>query len=174
MLKHKKDFFNYHRNIDNSTIPEELDPYQILHVTPNSSHGQCKSAFRNLINKPSRNVRIRASLAYDILCNSNKYTKNGNFYRVKNKDHFYCVVVGDLESLSMMVYNNRRILYEKDGLERSLLYLAARNGYFNICEFLLKNGANINETQKDGSTPLHAAALYNQEIIVQLLLFNVK
>ena len=29
---------------------------------------------------------------------------------------------------------------------------------------------NINEPQKDGSTPLHGAAFYNQEIIVQLLL----
>ena len=151
-------------------IPEELNPYEILNVKPNSSFQDCKSAFRKLIIKPSRYTRIRASLAYDILCNKQKYKKNGNLYRVKKKDHFYCVVVGDLETLKKLVYKNKRILLEKDDLERSLLYLAARNGFFNICEFLLKNGMNINEPQKDGSTPLHGAAFYNQEIIVQLLL----
>ena len=94
---------------------------------------------------------------------------------LKKKDHFYCVVVGDLDTLKRLVNQNKKILLEKDDLQRSLLYLAARNGFFNICEFLLKNGANINETQKDGSTPLHGAAFYNQEIIVQLLLeYGVK
>jgi ankyrin repeat protein len=41
---------------------------------------------------------------------------------------------------------------------------------FLIFDFLLKNGININEPQKDGSTSLHGAAFYNQEIIVQLFL----
>ena len=75
-----------------------------------------------------------------------------------------------METLKKLIYKNKRILFEKDDLERSLLYLAARNGFFNICEFLLKNGMNINEPQKDGSTPLHGAVFYNQDIIVQLLL----
>ena len=151
-------------------IPEELDPYETLGIKPTSSFNDCKMSFLNLITKPSRYTRIRASLAYDILCNKQKYIKKGNLYRAKKKDHFYCVVVGDLDTLKRLVNQNKKILLEKDDLQRSLLYLAARNGFFNICEFLLKNGANINETQKDGSTPLHGAAFYNQEIIVQLLL----
>ena len=34
----------------------------------------------------------------------------------------------------------------------------------------IKNGENVNEPKKDGSTPLHGAAFYNQDLIVQLLL----
>ena len=165
---HYNDYQNFNKN--KSMIPEQLDPYETLGVTPQSSYGECQSAFARLINRPSRKVRIAASLAYDILCNSNKYIKNGKFYKVKKKDHFYCVVVGDLDSLKQMVWNNKNLLKEKDELQRSLLYLAARNGFFNVCEFLLKNGANVNEPQKDGSTPLHGAAFYNQDLIVQLLL----
>ena len=101
-------------------------------MTPQSSYGECQSAFARLINRPSRKVRIGASLAYDILCNSNKYIKNGKYYKVKKKDHFYCVVVGELETLKKLVYKNKKILFEKDDLERSLLYIAARNGFFNI------------------------------------------
>ena len=52
-------------------IPEQLN-HETLGVTPQSSYGECQSAFASLINRPSRKVRIEASLAYDILCNSNK------------------------------------------------------------------------------------------------------
>ena len=55
-------------------------------MTPQSSYGECQSAFPSLINRPSRKVRIVANLAYDTLCNSNKYIKNGKFDKVKKKD----------------------------------------------------------------------------------------
>ncbi len=55
-------------------------------------------------------------------------------------------------------------------MKRSLLYLSTRNGYFDLTEYLLKKGININEIQKDGSTALHGAAFYGQELVVQLLL----
>jgi len=66
------------------------------------------------------------------------------------------------------------LLTEKDSFGKTLLYLVARNGYYNICDYLLKKGSNINETQKDVSTPLHGEAYYDQEIIVQLLLEYVQ
>ena len=62
-------------NKKTSMIPEQLDPYETLGVTPQSSYGECQSAFPSLINRPSRKVRIGASSAYDTLCNSNKYIK---------------------------------------------------------------------------------------------------
>ena len=74
--------------------------------------------------------------------------------------------MGDLNSLKNAINYNKNILNLKDDLKRSLLYLSARNGYFNLTEFLIKKGANINDVQKDGST----AAFYGQELIVQLLI----
>ena len=50
------------------------------------------------------------------------------------------------------------------------MYLAERNGYYNICEFLIKKGINLNDIQKDGSTPLFVASFYGQELIVKLLI----
>ena len=58
----------------------------------------------------------------------------------------------------------------KDNLGRSLLYLSARNGYLDICKYLLEKGAKVNETQSTGSTPLHAASYYGNKKIVELLL----
>ena len=38
--------------------------------------------------------------------------------------------------------------------------------------FQIKKGININEVQRDGSTALHWAAYYGQEIVIQLLIEN--
>ena len=78
--------------------------------------------------------------------------------------------MGDLYSLKNAINYNKNLLYLKDNLQRSLLYLSARNGYFNLTEFLIKKGIDINDVQKDGSTALHGAAFYGQALIVQLLI----
>lgn len=124
----------------------------------------------NLATNPNREIRSKACLAYDIFCNKDKYIKQGDLYKVKNKDCFYYSTIGDLNSLKSQIEHNKYLLYIKDSLNRSLLYLSARNGYFNITEYLIKKGININEVQKDGSTALHGAAFYGQELIVQLLI----
>ena len=152
-------------------IPDELNPYEVLNIPENAKPRQTKKAFRKLVTNPTREIRVKACLAYDIICNKKNYIKNGDTYRIKNKDHFYYALVGDLENLKRLINNNRGLLKEKDALGRTLLYLSARNGYYNLVEYLLKNGCNINEAQDNtGSTALHGAAFYEQEIIVQLLL----
>ena len=147
-----------------------INPYTTLNISKNSSIQECRSAYMNLATNPNRSTRSKACLAYDILCNKEKYIKEGSLFRVKKKDCFYYTVVGDLFNLQNEIRKNKNLLYEKDGLDRSLLYLAARNGYFNLTEFLIKKGININDVQKDGSTALHGAAFYGQELIVQLLI----
>lgn len=77
-------------------------------------------------------------------------------------------MIGDLSSLKNAIENQKSLLNLKDGLGRSLL-LAARNGYFDLTDYLIKKGININEAQNGGSTALHGAVYYGQEIIVQLL-----
>ena len=129
----------------NFIIPDEINPYEILNLSENARPLETKKAFRKLVTNPSREIRVKACLAYDIICNKKGYIKSGNKYRIKNKDHWYYVLVGDLENLQRLIKNNKSLLYEKDALGRTLLYLAARNGYYNIVEYLLKNGSNINE-----------------------------
>ena len=164
-----KPFHNY-LYLQDFKYPESLNPYLILGVTENSSHKECQLAFLNQATSKNRMQRCKASLAYDILCNKSKYEKFGNEYRIKNKDCFYYVVIGDYYSLRDSLKYNKSDIYKKDSLQRSLLYLAARNGFYNLCELLIQKGIDINDVQKDGSTALHGAAFYGQVEIVKLLI----
>ena len=119
---------------------------------------------------PFKKDKEKSCLAYDILCNPEKYFKIGNKFRVIKKDCFYYTLVGDLYSLKSSIEGNKNLLYIKDKLQRNLLYLAARNGYFNITEYLLNKGIDINETHSTGSTALHGAAYYGQALVIQLLI----
>ena len=146
------------------------DPYSTLNISKNASHSECKLAYKKLVTNPDRRIRTKANLAYDIICNKNKYIKNNNTYEPKEKDCFYYTIIGDLYSLKYYIENNKTLLNKKDELNRSLLYLAARNGYYNLTEYLLNKGINVNEVQNDGSTALHGAAYYGQQLIIQLLI----
>ena len=99
-----------------------------MNISPDCSIGECREAYKKLATKMDRSIREKACLAYDVLCNKEKYIKEGNYYRVKNKDCFYYTVVGDLDSLKSCIERNKNLLNKKDGLQRSLLYLSARNG----------------------------------------------
>lgn len=151
-------------------IPEEIDPYQVLNITPTTSIPICKKAFRKLITSSDLYTKKIGALAYDILCNKFRYNKNGKFYSPKKKDHFYYTLIGDLYNLKKIYEENKNILKEKDEFNRSLLYIAAKNGFYEICEFLLEEGMDPNETQSTNSTPLHGAAFYNHFSVVKLLL----
>ena len=153
------------------TIPDTINPYEVLKIPENSKPNETKRAFRKLVTNPIRSIRAKACLAYDIICNKKNYIKSGDKYRIKTKDHWYYCLIGDLDNLKKLIQNNKYLIHEKDSLGRTLLYQAARNGYYNIVEYLLKQGSKINEIQNNsGSTALHGAAFYEQEIIVQLLL----
>ena len=78
----------------------EIDnPYSILNISENASIQECRFAYMKLATNPNRQIRAKACLAYDILCNKNNYKKEGNKYKSKVKDCFYCTVIGDLKAL---------------------------------------------------------------------------
>ena len=157
-------------NISNEE-PKINDPYESLGIKSTSSKGDCKSAFRKLIANDNIEIKRKASLAYDIICNKINYKKENGYYKAINKDHFYYTVIDDLQSLKKLYNIDNSILKDKDELGRNLLYIAARNGFNDICEFLMEEGIiDPNETQKTKSTPLHGAAYYGQISTVDLLL----
>jgi ankyrin repeat protein len=148
----------------------DIDPYSVLNISQSSDDTAIKDAFKNLVTSPNRTIKSKACLAYEILFNKKNFVQYGNLYKIKVKDCFYFAIIGDLNSLKSLLKNNKNLLYSKDYLQRSLLYLAARNGYFDVTEYLLKKGIDINEVQSTGSTALHGAAFYGHELIVQLLI----
>ena len=149
-----------------------INPFTTLNISRDSSPLECRRAYIKLLAYPDRSIRRNACLAYDALCNKDKYTRNGDIFRIKNKDCFYYSTIGDLNSLKYLIDNNKNLLFQKDSFKRSLLYLAARNGYYEVSEYLIKKGINVNEVQQDGSTALHGAAFYGHENVVQLLIEN--
>lgn len=160
ILSHKKIKKEKFSSVGKYSNDDYINPSAILKVSPDASPRESRNAYMNLATNPNREIRSKACLAYDIFCNKDKYIKQGDLYKVKNKDCFYYSTIGDLNLLKSQIEHNKYLLYIKDSLNRSLLYLSARNGYFNITEYLIKKGININEVQKDGSTALHGAAFY--------------
>ena len=71
--------------------------------------------------------------------------------------------------------NNKRKKDPNDGgpnekTKGTSLILAAKRGYYDTVKELLGNGANVNQTNKDGWTALHGAAFNGHTDIVRLLL----
>jgi len=153
-------------------IPTLLNPFEILNKNVNASPLEVKRAFRHKICSPIRRERAMAALAYDMICSkdSQKYMRMGDTFFVNKKDLFYYVTTGNYEEFVEQIRRQKFLLNQRDEHERTLLYIAARNGFHNICQFLLKSGCNVNEIQNCGSTALHAAAFYGHQPVVELLL----
>ena len=70
-----------------------INPYKILNITPDASIQDCRNAYFKLATNPSREIRSKACLAYDALCNKEKYENKGNYYKVKKKDIAFIIVL---------------------------------------------------------------------------------
>ena len=128
--------------------------------------------------KDNDEYRAKICFAYDIIVNKYYYKEyENNMYKLRLWGEnfkiilaYFYTIIGDFIDLLEEIEKNERLLSFIDPLGRNLLYLAARNGHSNICEYLINKGIKVNELQKDGSTPLHGAAYYGQTNTVKLLL----
>ena len=132
-------------DVESENIPDELNPYKFFGIDIKTPYQKCKQVFRQFITSPDMTIKKTAALAYDMITYELNYDKKGDIYKVVNKDHFYYTTIEDLENLKILVENDNKILKEKDYIGRSLLYIAARNGYNQICQFLLEAGMDPNE-----------------------------
>lgn len=67
--------------------------------------------------------------------------------------------------------NTSQLVMSQDSAD-SNLHMACREGYIDMCENLIRNGADVNGRNKDGKTPLHLAADRGLDNICELLIFN--
>jgi len=61
---------------------------------------------------------------------------------------------------------------DKKLLDQARLYLAVRDGNIEKIKALIANGADVNEKDWRGYTPLHIAAMHNRKGIVEFLITN--
>ena len=156
--------------------PVGLNPFKILGITIQSSDFEVELNYKEKLFQES-NYRSEISLAYEILREPNlldsvTYIKSeiDDKYLVLEYTIFYCAIVGDYQGLLNHILEKKTLLESKDKFGRPLLYIAAKNGHYKVCEILLEYGADVNCCDENGSTPLHAAAYHGHGDIINLLI----
>jgi len=156
-------------------MPTKVNPFLTLGIAKDESHAGTKHKFREKMIEARNNDELRAKIcfAYDVIVNKDYYYEcEKNTYKIKNdkKAVYYYCVIGDCFSLMEEIESHPNLLYYKDPLKRSLLYIAARNGHANICVYLINKGLDVNGIQSTGSTPLHGAVYYGQVNVAKILI----
>lgn len=83
-------------------------------------------------------------------------------------DVFECCRTDDIKSLVYLLYHNRHLFFIRKG-EMSPIHMAAEHNSYDVCDFLLRCGADPNSGGASGWTPLHWAS-YNGHVDVAKLL----
>ena len=119
-----------------------FNPFKVFNISPKSSIKEARYKFIATLKSCSEKVKRRYCLAFDMICNKISYYVINGIFWVKKKDEFYYVNIGNLKELKKLLHStkNKCILSKKDALKRTLLYLAARNGYYDIVAYLIKIG----------------------------------
>ena len=132
-----------------------INPFKILGISENKEH---RIYTHYMIEDFEKIKNKEYFLSCFISDNKDKYLRVDNNFLIK-KDAFYYVIKNDLNNLKKLYEENKLILAQKDNTKRTLLHYSVIGRYYEISEFLLKNGINYDEPDDSGhSAP--ATALY--------------
>ncbi|XP_063725556.1 alpha-latrocrustotoxin-Lt1a-like [Symsagittifera roscoffensis] len=148
-------------------IPKLINPYDNLNVRKGASIGECKTAFRELVSTPNRQKRMLVAYSWHMITNE-------ALYRIGERtvcDVFDYAISGNTGNLKLELEKHPDALECTDTSGSSLLYIAARSGFYDTCEFLLDKGAKPGlACGSSESTPLHAASYYGHDLVCMLLI----
>lgn len=77
---------------------------------------------------------------------------------------------GVADSVSRMLEQTPDLLDARDAEGRTALWLACRAGQEQVVRLLVKRGSDVDASDRGGSTPLHAVALFDRSVVVAPLL----
>ncbi len=103
--------------------------------------------------------------------NSQRVQGSGNLVRVTNLDEKGCM--GIYNNLYDVIKNNDVGVLESTMNvvgTAFLLHIACKNGNTEVVKLLLEHGANVNQQNENGQTPLRTACIYANSDVVQILL----
>ena len=157
----------YKININDKDIFSSINPYEIIGINEINQiiidDHIYYTCYKNFKDKPNE----KKMLSYYILYNESKFNRKNNNFNIKNKDHFYYVIINDLINLKKLYEKNKYIIAQKDKYNFSLLHYSVIGGYYEMTKFLLRKGINYDEPNK-GYRP--KTALYYAEGKIKNLL----
>jgi ankyrin repeat protein len=83
---------------------------------------------------------------------------------------FEAATEGDVKTVAALIEANRDLVTAKDEDGDTALHLAAAGGQRDVCELLVKAGANVSAVNKLGQLPVHLAIASKNEATVELLI----
>ena len=146
-------------------IPAKIDPYAVLGVAKTAPKINAQTAFRSLIRTPNRQQRAIVSYAYHMLEVPGRYESSSQARTAGPVDW---AISGHTDFLKRDLDDDN--IKREDASGRTLLYLAARSGFYDTCEYLLQRGARNVSCGEARSTPLHAAAFFGHSMLCMLVI----
>jgi len=105
---------------------------------------------------------------YGIVDLLHEYNVNENIVEESSKDVNIALKKNNLEMFKSLV--NKDNVNTRDGASNTLLMNAAKNGYSDILNYLLKEGAEINEINSVGHTALNLSVYFGQDSTARYLI----
>ena len=79
---------------------------------------------------------------------------------------------GNVSAIEFLVQNGADVNQRNTEDGSNLLYISAENNHLPVVKFLIKHGANVNQTCKDGTSPLYISSQNGFLPIVEYLVQN--
>ncbi|XP_037566345.1 E3 ubiquitin-protein ligase MIB2 isoform X2 [Dermacentor silvarum] len=124
-------------------------------------------------NKRSFNPFHQAALKGNTHATERILSKKPELVDVKKKDGYsalHLAALNNYYSLAKILLTKGRCTIDlKNDEQQTALLLAVYKGHCDLAELLVEAGANINEPDEDGDTPMHVSLMRRSEIKVQSL-----
>ncbi|CAG8791792.1 14176_t:CDS:2, partial [Racocetra persica] len=91
-------------------------------------------------------------------------------FSAEDKKSGEAIEKNDVESIRKLIEERKLGTNTCDEYGNTALHYASQNGYLEIIDILLENGAEVNSEEKNKLTPLHAAISNNHKEIAKKLL----
>jgi ankyrin repeat protein len=90
----------------------------------------------------------------------------------KEQEFYYAVKENNLDELKELASSLPDFCQVIRPYDQCLLFHAAQYNSYEVSEFLIERGCDINEADEEGLSPLHVAVEYNNLKIAELLIRN--
>ena len=94
------------------------------------------------------------------------------FIQLPEDGLWHAARTGDLRAMKRYIAEGADVNAPDESLNISPLAWSASHGHTEATRLLIENGADVNMTDDDGSTPLHSAAVFGRADVAKLLVEN--